>query len=206
VKAGESIGTETARFIGALVHQLILFHGFRRIKERYKKRFIIYLDEMQNYMGTKNTDIARGLDEARKASFCYVLAHQRARQQGISWDQQRALNGCGVKIYGRMEYQDAQWLCRQLLMRNQAEKLVNLRVGEFYVKAGWLKTRFIKFPSYFAPHPSKMGIINHKLFAKTSQVKALIEYLRSKNTRLNKTGTTPPKPNQSFNFSLTNEN
>jgi hypothetical protein len=178
VKAGESIGQESSRFIGALIHQLILFGGFKRISRKNKKLFSIYLDECQNYM---SRDVSKGLDEARKSRIQYTLAHQRMRQRDMTRDQQRALNACGVKIYGRLEYEDAWRLCRQLLMRNEQNKFVNLRIGEFFVKAGWLKTRFIKVPRYFAPHAEDIGKIEHKLFCKTKDFKALIRFLKNQN-------------------------
>ena len=176
VKAGEDIGEENTRFIGALVHQFILFGGLRLISRKYKKPFSIYLDECQNYI---SADISKGLDEARKAKIQYTLSHQRTRQRNMNREQQRALNSCGVKIYGRMpDHDDAFRQCRQLLMRNKQDRFMNLRVGEFFCKLGWLKTRFIKVPRYFAPSAEKIGETEHELFCKTKDYLALMRYLK----------------------------
>ncbi len=177
VKAGETIGQETARFLGALIHQLLLFGGFKRVPERYKRPFSVYLDECQNYM---SQDVTKGLDEARKAGIQYLLSHQRSRQRGMTYEQQRALDGCAVRIYGKMEYFDAFRLSKQLSMGKEHLRFVNLRVGEFYAKVGTLKTRFVKFPRYLAPDPGKIGRIEHRYFAKTEQVRKLTKWLKGK--------------------------
>lgn len=202
VKAGQKIGTETSNFLGALIHQYVLYAGFRRINRRRKKRFSIYLDECQNYI-SHNYDICRGLEEARKAKLEYVLCHQRTRQRGMTRDQQRALNGCGIKIFGRLEYEDAFRLCKQLLMRYQENRFVNLRPGEFMVKCMWLKTRFIKIPRYFAPIAEKIGVMDHKLFCKDKDFRALIRYLKGQISSKKVQSTTKTSSlNTSFNFTL----
>lgn len=204
VKAGEDIGTENARFIGALIHQLILFGGLRRISRKNKKPFSIYLDECQRYISGSDDEVTKGLDEARKAKIQYTLSHQRTRQGSMRRQQFRALNACGVKIYGRMpDYDDASRQCRQLLMRNKQDRFLNLRVGEFFVKACWLKTRFIKVPRYFAPRAEKMGEIDHKLFCKTKDYLELIRFLKNNNQSQTDTiKDTNNKNSKSPNFSL----
>lgn len=177
VKAGQTIGVETSRFLGALVHQLILYGAFERVQQRYKKRFSIYLDECQNYV---SNNVSKGLDEARKSHIQYLLAHQRLLQRDMTKDQQRALNGCAVKMYGRMDYQDAQRLSKQLQMDGLEARFLNLRPGEFYIKLGAFRTRFIKFSRSFAPPPEIIGTKQHPLFADEKQYCQLLHWLRKK--------------------------
>ena len=178
VKAGRSLGKNTSMFIGALVFQLILFSGFKRIKLKNKKSFTIYLDECQNFM---SQDICTALEELRKANISVVLSHQRSRQTGMSWDQWQSLNSCGVKIYGRIaDFYDAYRISRQMLMPKLENRFVNLRTGEFYAKAGNWKARFIKIPKSFTLAPNLMGKTKHRMFAKEESVQKLIKYLKKK--------------------------
>ncbi len=176
LKANKSkVGSGTSRFLGTLFHQLILNEAYQRIFYTGKKPFFLYIDECQNYI---SKDISEGLSEARKGGLHYMLAHQRLGQE-MSEDQQKAMLSCNVKIYGRLEYEDAVKVSKQLRMKGKEDQFIDLRTGEFFVKVGRWWTRFIKFPTTFALKTEKMGKVRHSYFATSKQFKDLLKWLHS---------------------------
>ncbi len=126
------IGEENASFFGAMFITKIKQAGMARAKLEKKDRhdFYVYVDEFQNVVTDTFENI---LSEARKYGLNLTVAHQYVGQL-LPKVQQAVLGNVGSIISFRLGGDDAVKLKPEFAPVFDVKDLINLGVGEFYVK------------------------------------------------------------------------
>lgn len=126
------IGEENASFFGAMFITKIKQAGMARAKLDKKDRhdFYVYVDEFQNVVTDTFENI---LSEARKYGLNLTVAHQYVGQL-LPKVQQAVLGNVGSIISFRLGGDDAVKLKSEFAPVFDVKDLINLGVGEFYVK------------------------------------------------------------------------
>jgi hypothetical protein len=126
------IGEENASFFGAMFITKIKQAGMARAKlEKHDRHdFYLYVDEFQNVVTDTFENI---LSEARKYGLCLTVAHQYVGQL-IPKVQQAVLGNVGSMISFRLGGDDAVKLKSEFAPIFDVKDLINLGVGEFYIK------------------------------------------------------------------------
>lgn len=126
------IGEENSSFFGSMFITKIKQAGMARAKIDKEKRndFYLYVDEFQNVVTDTFENI---LSEARKYGINLTVAHQYVGQL-LPKVQQAVLGNVGSIISFRLGGDDAIKLKSEFAPVFDAKDLINLGVGEFYIK------------------------------------------------------------------------
>lgn len=126
------IGEENSSFFGSMFLTKIKQAGMERaaIPERERKDFYLYVDEFQNIVTQTFENI---LSEARKYGLNLTMAHQYVGQI-LPKIHQAVLGNVGSVITFRVGGEDAVKLKPEFAPVFETKDLINLAVGEFYVK------------------------------------------------------------------------
>jgi len=126
------IGEENSSFFGAMFLTKIKQAGMSRAKLDPKERhdFYLYVDEFQNIVTDTFENI---LSEARKYGLNLVMAHQYIGQL-LPKVQQAVLGNIGTMIVFRVGGDDATKLKPEFAPIFEVKDMINLGVGEFYIK------------------------------------------------------------------------
>jgi type IV secretory pathway TraG/TraD family ATPase VirD4 len=126
------IGEENSSFFGAMFLTKIKQAGMARAKLAHDKRydFYLYVDEFQNVVTDTFENI---LSEARKYGLNLTVAHQYVGQL-LPKVQQAVLGNVGSIISFRLGGDDAIKLKAEFAPVFDTKDLINLGVGEFYIK------------------------------------------------------------------------
>ncbi len=126
------IGEENSSFFGAMFLTKIKQAGMARAKLEHSKRydFYLYVDEFQNVVTDTFENI---LSEARKYGLNLTVAHQYVGQL-LPKVQQAVLGNVGSIISFRLGGDDAIKLKAEFAPVFDTKDLINLGVGEFYIK------------------------------------------------------------------------
>ena len=126
------IGEENSSFFGAMFLTKIKQAGMARAKIDHSKRydFYLYVDEFQNVVTDTFENI---LSEARKYGLNLTVAHQYVGQL-LPKVQQAVLGNVGSIISFRLGGDDAIKLKAEFAPIFDTKDLINLGVGEFYIK------------------------------------------------------------------------
>jgi hypothetical protein len=126
------IGEENSSFFGAMFLTKIKQAGMARAKLEPKDRhdFYLYVDEFQNIVTDTFENI---LSEARKYGINLIVAHQYVGQL-LPKVQQAVLGNTGSMILFRVGGDDATKLKSEFAPVFDVKDMINLGVGEFYVK------------------------------------------------------------------------
>lgn len=126
------IGEENASFFGAMFITKIKQAGMARAKMDKKDRhdFYLYVDEFQNLVTDTFENI---LSEARKYGLNLTVAHQYVNQL-LPKVQQAVLGNVGSMITFRVGGEDAVKLKPEYAPIFDVKDMINLGVGEFYIK------------------------------------------------------------------------
>lgn len=126
------IGEENSSFFGAMFLTKIKQAGMARAKIEHSKRydFYLYVDEFQNVVTDTFENI---LSEARKYGLNLTVAHQYVGQL-LPKVQQAVLGNVGSIISFRLGGDDAIKLKAEFAPVFDTKDLINLGVGEFYIK------------------------------------------------------------------------
>jgi hypothetical protein len=126
------IGEENSSFFGAMFLTKIKQAGMARAKLDHSKRydFYLYVDEFQNVVTDTFENI---LSEARKYGLNLTVAHQYVGQL-LPKVQQAVLGNVGSIISFRLGGDDAIKLKAEFAPIFDTKDLINLGVGEFYIK------------------------------------------------------------------------
>jgi hypothetical protein len=126
------IGEENASFFGSMFITKIKQAGMARAKLEKEDRhdFYLYVDEFQNVVTDTFENI---LSEARKYGLCLTVAHQYVGQL-LPKVQQAVLGNVGSIISFRLGGDDAVKLKPEFAPVFDTKDLINLGVGEFYIK------------------------------------------------------------------------
>jgi hypothetical protein len=126
------IGEENSSFFGAMFLTKIKQAGMARAKLEPKDRhdFYLYVDEFQNIVTDTFENI---LSEARKYGLNLIVAHQYVGQL-LPKVQQAVLGNIGSIISFRVGGDDAVKLKPEFAPVFDVKDMINLGVGEFYVK------------------------------------------------------------------------
>jgi len=126
------IGEENSSFFGSIFLTKIKEAGMKRahILEKDRKDFYIYVDEFQNVVTQTFENI---LSEARKYGFNLTMAHQYVGQI-LPKIYQSILGNFGSIITFRVGGEDATRLKPEFDPLFGVKDMINLAVGEFYIK------------------------------------------------------------------------
>jgi len=126
------IGEENSSFFGAMFLTKIKQAGMARAKLEPKDRsdFYLYVDEFQNIVTDTFENI---LSEARKYGINLIIAHQYIAQL-LPKVQQAVLGNVGSIISFRVGGDDATKLKPEFAPIFDVKDMINLGVGEFYIK------------------------------------------------------------------------
>ncbi len=126
------IGEENSSFFGSMFLTKIKQAGMARAKIDHSKRydFYLYVDEFQNVVTDTFENI---LSEARKYGINLTVAHQYVGQL-LPKVQQAVLGNVGSMIAFRVGGDDAVKLVPEFAPIFEVKDLINLGVGEFYIK------------------------------------------------------------------------
>lgn len=126
------IGEENASFFGAMFITKIKQAGMSRAKMEKKDRhdFYLYVDEFQNLVTDTFENI---LSEARKYGLNLTVAHQYVNQL-LPKVQQAVMGNVGSMITFRVGGEDAVKLKPEYAPIFDVKDMINLGVGEFYIK------------------------------------------------------------------------
>lgn len=126
------IGEENSSFFGAMFLTKIKQAGMARAKMEAKDRndFYLYVDEFQNIVTDTFENI---LSEARKYGLNLIVAHQYVAQL-LPKVQQAVLGNVGSIITFRVGGDDATKLKPEFAPVFDVKDMINLGVGEFYIK------------------------------------------------------------------------
>jgi hypothetical protein len=126
------IGEENSSFFGAMFLTKIKQAGMARAKLEPKDRhdFYLYVDEFQNIVTDTFENI---LSEARKYGINLIVAHQYVAQL-LPKVQQAVLGNVGSIISFRVGGDDATKLKPEFAPVFDVKDMINLGVGEFYIK------------------------------------------------------------------------
>lgn len=109
---------ERCRMLGKFFIGLILQSTFRRavIPENFRKPFWLYIDEVQDYLGHESNMLMNFLAQGRKYRVGTIFSHQYLDQlsQVSTSTKSGVLANTGIKIYGRVEHGDADFLSRRV--------------------------------------------------------------------------------------------
>jgi hypothetical protein len=126
------LGEENSSFLGSMFLTKIKQAGMERasIPEGERKDFYLYVDEFQNVVTQTFENI---LSEARKYALNLTIAHQYVGQI-LPKVHQAVLGNCGSVIAFRIGGEDAVKMKPEFAPIFDVKDLINLAVGEFYVK------------------------------------------------------------------------
>ncbi|MEI7689262.1 MAG: type IV secretory system conjugative DNA transfer family protein, partial [Candidatus Nomurabacteria bacterium] len=126
------IGEENSSFFGAMFLTKIKQAGMSRAKLDPKDRadFYLYVDEFQNIVTDTFENI---LSEARKYGLNLIIAHQYIAQL-LPKVQQAVLGNVGSIVTFRVGGDDATKLKPEFAPVFDVKDMINLGVGEFYIK------------------------------------------------------------------------
>jgi hypothetical protein len=126
------IGEENSSFFGSMFLTKIKQAGMERasIPEKDRKDFYLYVDEFQNIVTQTFENI---LSEARKYALNLTVAHQYIGQL-LPKVQQAVLGNTGSLICFRVGGEDAVKLKPEFAPIFDVKDMINLAVGEFYIK------------------------------------------------------------------------
>ncbi len=126
------IGEENASFFGSLCMAKIKQAGMSRAKMVKEERndFYVYIDEFQNLV---NETFENVLSEARKYGLNLTLAHQYVNQLSAKV-QQEIMGNVGSIITFRIGGEDAVKLKPEYAPVFDVKDMINLGIGEFYIK------------------------------------------------------------------------
>ncbi|MEI6580880.1 MAG: DUF87 domain-containing protein [bacterium] len=126
------LGEENSSFLGSIFLTKIKQAGMERaaIPEKDRKDFYLYVDEFQNVVTQTFENI---LSEARKYALNLTIAHQYVGQI-IPRVHQAVLGNCGSVISFRIGGEDAVKMKPEFAPIFEVKDLINLAVGEIYVK------------------------------------------------------------------------
>lgn len=127
------IGEENASFFGSMFITKIKQAGMARAKldKHDRHDFYLYVDEFQNVVTEMFENI---LSEARKYGICLTMAHQYVGQI-IPKVQAAVLGNVGTIVSFRIGGDDAVKLKPEFAPVFDVKDLINLGIGEFYIKA-----------------------------------------------------------------------
>ena len=127
------IGEENASFFGSMFITKIKQAGMARAKldKHDRKDFYLYVDEFQNVVTETFENI---LSEARKYGICLTMAHQYVGQI-LPKVQAAVLGNVGTIVSFRIGGDDAVKLKPEFAPVFDVKDLINLGIGEFYIKA-----------------------------------------------------------------------
>ena len=126
------IGEENSSFFGSMFLTKIKQAGMARAKidAKDRKDFYLYVDEFQNVV----TDTFENLlSEARKYAICMTMAHQYVSQIPEKVEA-AVLGNVGSMIIFRVGGDDAVKLKPELAPIFDVKDMINLGIGEFYIK------------------------------------------------------------------------
>ena len=126
------LGEENSSFLGSMFLTKIKQAGMERasIPEKDRVDFYLYVDEFQNVVTQTFENI---LSEARKYGLNLTIAHQYVGQL-IPKVQQAVLGNTGALICFRVGGEDAVKLKPEFAPIFDVKDMINLAVGEFYIK------------------------------------------------------------------------
>lgn len=126
------LGEENSSFLGSIFLTKIKQAGMERasIKEEDRVDFYLYVDEFQNVVTQTFENI---LSEARKYGLNLTIAHQYIGQL-IPRVQQAVLGNTGALICFRVGGEDAVKLKPEFAPIFDVKDMINLAIGEFYIK------------------------------------------------------------------------
>jgi hypothetical protein len=126
------LGEENSSFLGSMFLTKIKQAGMERasIPEEERKDFYLYVDEFQNVVTQTFENI---LSEARKYALNLTIAHQYVNQI-LPRVHQAVLGNCGSVITFRIGGEDAMKMKPEFAPVFDAKDMINLAVGEFYIK------------------------------------------------------------------------
>ena len=126
------IGEENSSFFGAIFLTKIKQAGMARAKLESKDRhdFYLYIDEFQNIITDTFENI---LSEARKYGISLIISHQYVAQL-LPKVQQAVLGHTGSIVLFRVGGDDATKLKPEFSPVFDVKDMINLGVGEFYIK------------------------------------------------------------------------
>ncbi len=130
--AKDKIGEENSSFFGCVFLTKIKQAGMARAQVSSKERadYYLYIDEFQNVVTDTFENI---LSEARKYGINMTLAHQYVEQLP-SKTQHSVIGNVGSMICFRVGGEDAQTLKPEFAPVFDSKDMINLGVGEFYIK------------------------------------------------------------------------
>ena len=130
--AKDKIGEENSSFFGCMIITKIKEAGMSRAQMDSKTRteFYLYVDEFQNIVTDTFENI---LSEARKYGLNLTLAHQYVEQLS-SKTQHAVIGNVGSMICFRVGGEDAVTLKPEFAPIFDSKDMINLGVGEFYIK------------------------------------------------------------------------
>lgn len=146
------------------------------IPEEKRRNFFLYVDEFQNFAGNNFLDI---LSESRKYGLGLVFAHQNFDQ--IDRELCSSIFGnIACQIFFRLSSQDAQKVTADVdsnLKKLCFNRLVDLKVGEAFVRIKGTLPRFVKTPyeEEDEAKPEDMEAIKLASFKKYAKEKAEVE-------------------------------
>ena len=126
------LGEENSSFLGSIFLTKIKQAGMERaaIPESERRDFYLYVDEFQNVVTQTFENI---LSEARKYALNLTMAHQYVGQI-LPKVHQAVLGNCGSVICFRVGGEDAVKMKPEFAPVFDVKDMINLAVGEFYVK------------------------------------------------------------------------
>jgi len=126
------IGDSDASFFGSIFLMKLKQAGM--IRSRFDQKdhndFYVYIDEFQN---VANDTLISILSESRKYNFCFTLVHQYLAQLDNKTEQ-FVIGNVGTLISFRIGGEDAVKLKPEFAPIFDVKDMINLGVGEFYIK------------------------------------------------------------------------
>lgn len=165
IKASKELGEDISKLVGNLVLQFVYNQSFYR-KQHSKKTipFFCYIDECHNYI---SDSVIKGISEGRKFGLHFVLANQHLGQSMTDREQKAVLNS-NVKICGKVNYEDASRMAKEMGIKN-SDRFLRLRAGEFFYQSGYMFAKAVKFPKSFAVKSYSFGGVFSKYMSRKKQ-------------------------------------
>ena len=150
---------ENISLLGALFLAKIKHAALSRVDtpEGNRRPFFVLVDEFQNFIGNDFEEI---LSEARKYRLGLTLAHQNLDQLPREL-RSVILGNAGTEIYFRLSHHDASQVSPEMDQKERhliERKLLDLRIGEAYLKIKGQGPRLLKTPYIPSIKVSEEGI------------------------------------------------
>ena len=126
-------GSDAVNLLGSLILTSLSTAAFSRVelKPEERKPFFVYLDEFQNYVGSKS--INDMLSQLRKFSIGFILANQYRKQ--LPAEVQHAVFGnAGSIISYRTDFDTASYLAKEFFPTFEPIDFINLENYSIYVR------------------------------------------------------------------------